>query len=181
MHTRPIAIASALILAACNTAAERTAKFQQDQVAQVNTQIEAAVNECGNRVLNDASPTVVAFVQCWNKGVTAAFQRINFPDMDLIELVNATRAVDAERLDSGQMTLPEFNLDLAEVTTRVVGEVERRHLARVNAQNQAIAAEATKSNFWRNLLIGAGRDALRPQPRSLSRLSLSIATQRALG
>jgi hypothetical protein len=59
--------------------------------------------------------------------MVAAFERVGFPDMDLIQVYAASRLVIAEKLDKGQMTAAEAQLAAADAKSNVVKDMMQRH------------------------------------------------------
>ena len=98
--------------------------------------------------------TFVESVQCSNPRVIAAYQRANYPNMDLIYLETAARLAGAEKIDKGEITEAQFQLELAELGTRVASEERRRAIDLQNARSQAAAASASQGMATGQMLQG---------------------------
>lgn len=101
--------------------------------------------ECNEKRLKKEIRGYKASVECSTQRVVAARRERNYPYMDLVDLYEAARLVGAEKVDKGQITVAEYNFQLAELQTRIAAEEQRRGLAVANtqiAQTQAQAATA---------------------------------------
>jgi hypothetical protein len=69
------------------------------------------------------------------------------PYPDLLEQRNAAGLVIAEKIDNGTMTVPQAELEMAQLTSQLTAEEQRRNLAgRSVMANEAVAAEASRAN-----------------------------------
>ena len=126
---------------------------QQQQTVQRDAEVKAAVEECRAARLNGTLKTYLASAQCSNPRIRDAYERSGYPFMDLIDLQNAVRAVDAEKIDKGQMTEAEAMLHFAQVTSQINDEAQRRSLASQTAQAQTSAANAQAAMGQQQLLL----------------------------
>ncbi|MDO9298656.1 hypothetical protein [Bradyrhizobium sp.] len=109
------------------------------------TKIDSIMAECNEKRLKKEIRGYKASVECSTQRVVAARRERNYPYMDLVDLYEAARLVGAEKVDKGQITVAEYNFQLAELQTRIAAEEQRRGLAVANtqiAQTQAQAAAA---------------------------------------
>ncbi len=148
-------IVLALMLSGC-------ALIQQQRYKAAQAKLEAATLECRAKRLAGELKSFVESAQCSNPQMIAAFREVDYPHMDLINLVAASRLVGAEKVDKGELTEAEFQLQLAELQTRIVSEEQRRNLAAANARSQAQSARAADTAATGVLLQGL--KALRPPP-----------------
>jgi hypothetical protein len=103
----------------------------------------AATRECQESRLRGEIKTHKESVECSNPKIFAAWQQAQYPYMDLVQLQLSARLVGAENLDKKKITEAEFQLQLAELQTRIAAEEQRRRVEVSNAQaNQAQANAA---------------------------------------
>lgn len=106
--------------------------------------------DCRTQKLQGKIATWVEAVQCANDPTRQLMMDSGYPHMDLINLMLATRAVLAERMDAGQLTLAEAEQQLAVLHTLLVKEEQARAM---DAQASANAA----SQAYSQRLIGIGQ------------------------
>jgi hypothetical protein len=131
-----VAVIATLVLGGCQAAQQRSVN------AAIKEQVDEAAQDCRQKRLNGELKTFVASVQCSNPRIIAAYQNANYPNMDLVELVTASRLAGAEKIDRGEITEAEFQLQLAELGTRVASEEERRRANHQAAAAQTLQAQA---------------------------------------
>lgn len=85
-----------------------TAQDPMQWAAQVTVQ---ATNECRAKRLRGELPTHAASVQCSNPTMIAAFNEAHYRYMDLIELFAAKRLELAAKIDRGELTEQQAQLD----------------------------------------------------------------------
>jgi hypothetical protein len=116
------------------------------------TGADAAVLECGERHKRGELKSFKAEVECSNPKVYSAWKAAGDPNLDLLNVLLAAKLVGAEKVDKGQVTLAEYQLQLAELNTRITEERRRRNFANadlqlreaeVSAQTQAAQAQST--------------------------------------
>ena len=59
-------------------------------------------------------------------GQLKGFADAGFPYMDLVDLMAADRLAVAERMDKGELSIAEANVQMAEFGVRVINEAQRR-------------------------------------------------------
>jgi hypothetical protein len=64
------------------------------------------------------------------------------PNMDVLNLWLAARLVGAENVDKGKITEAEYQLQLAELNSRITDEKRRRSFANVQVASQVQAVQA---------------------------------------
>src|SRR5713101_8247578 len=95
--------------------------------------VRAAIAECGQKRLAKEINGFKASAECSNPKIIAAWQEAQFPYMNLIFVLTAARVVGGENMDKGKITEAEYNLQLAELNSRITAEEQRRNLAKSNA------------------------------------------------
>jgi hypothetical protein len=71
--------------------------------------------------------TMAQSVECSNPKVIAAFERVNYPYMDLMRLGMDARLAGAEKVDHGELTPEEYQRQLGELRKRIAAEMRRRN------------------------------------------------------
>lgn len=112
-------VAMALLLTACHHGAK------SDWSALARNAI-AVQEECRNKRLAGELPDRAASVRCATPRVLELYRAAHYPYMDLIELARAQMLVIAERRDRDQISDAEEGAALAELNTRITGELDRR-------------------------------------------------------
>jgi len=102
----------------------------------------------------DQPPTMAAFQKCKNAAADATVGRFE-PYPDLYQLAHADRLEIADQADSGQITLDQANVEIAQLNAQVTQAAEDRNNQNAEAAAQRLSA---LSNF-----LSAER-ALQPPP-----------------
>ena len=136
---------------------------------------EAAVAECNAKRLHGELKTYGASVQCSNPKIFAAYRETGDPNLDLLNVYLAARLVGAENIDRKRVTEAEYQLQLAELESRLTKERRRRALdvadleirrAQAAAETQTAAAQAQASTAALLVGLAALQSANRPAPQS---------------
>lgn len=114
-----IAAASLAALGACQ-------RPQGTDWAAVSARAEAMRSECEAQLEAKALAGRLAAVRCANPPIRRLYADSSYPYMDLLDLMQASRAEIAERQDAGALTESQAARELAEVRARVVAEIQRR-------------------------------------------------------
>jgi hypothetical protein len=101
----------------------------------------------GNATRNANAAKLKSFkaaVECSNSKIYGAWKEAGDPNLDLLNVWLAARLVGAEKVDKKQVTEAEYQLELAELDSRLTNERRRRSLANAEIQLRAtaVAAEA---------------------------------------
>lgn len=109
-----------------------------------NSTAEAAIAECNEKRKRGELKSFKASVECANPRIYAAWKEANDPNLDLANVLLAARLVGAENVDRGRITEAEYQLQLAELNTRITEAKRRRSLsdAQANASLQATQAQS---------------------------------------
>lgn len=136
---RYIVVLAAFALASCsNTTVGNGPTPQQHRQNLVN----AAVRECQSKIKTKQLTTLAAYGRC----LAAAESPLAVGDYaDLIRLKSAKRTEIFERVDAGQITPTQAEAELAEVTSNLVGEINRRSNSRQALILQEIAASSASA------------------------------------
>jgi hypothetical protein len=112
---------------------------------------EAAIAECNEKRRRGELKSFKASVECSNPKIYAAWKEANDQNLDLLNVWLAARLVGAENVDGGKITEAEYQLQLAELNTRITEAKRRRSLsdAQANASLQATQAQSAAA-----LLLG---------------------------
>ena len=113
-----------------------------------NTVAEAAMLQCKEKRLRGELKTYKASIECSNPKVYAAWKEAGDPNLDLVSIMLAARLVGAENVDKGKITDAEYQLQLAELNSRLNNERQRRNYSNADmnmrqAQTQAAQAQSS--------------------------------------
>jgi hypothetical protein len=130
------AVSLAMALASCGLAARQE---RQEQMAAAKAAMEQGFEDCKARFPEGPKQSIEKN-RC--NATAAAAIRPFVPYPDLFDKYWATRAVIAERIQNGKMTLAEGNQEATQAQSDVAAEEQRRNLANrsVGAQESAAAA-----------------------------------------
>lgn len=118
--------------------------------------VNSIMAECKEKRLRKEVKGFVGSVKCSNPRVVAAWRQRKYPYMDLVDVYEAARLVGAENVDKGRITEAEYNLQLAELRSRLTAEQQRRSLAVANTQAAQAQAHAANTQAAGALLQGLG-------------------------
>jgi len=107
-----------------------------------STAADAAVLECSERHKRGEIKSFKAEVECSNPKVYAAWKAAGDPNLDLLNVLLAAKLVGAEKVDKGQVTPAEYQLQLAELNARITEERRRRSLDNANLQLRGMEVSA---------------------------------------
>jgi hypothetical protein len=124
------------VLGLTGCAASRAAQRQRELVVAMRS-IDA---DCQQRRASGEITTSVGFVQCGQDRIRQAMVESGYPYMDLVDLIGAYRMALAVRVDKGEMSKEEGNLQLAELRTRIATEEHQRTTLSAQAQAQRTQA-----------------------------------------
>ena len=151
MGRRVAAVRAALLLfAAALSLAACAQDLQQEHMAELRRQVEAAKQDCDNLYPRDvAGPQHYSQrVRCLNE-VEAQFVRPFDPFPDLTDRRLAARKALAAELDAGWLTEVEANARLAAKTSEIKAEEHRR-----SETTSSISAEATAALARQRVALG---------------------------
>jgi hypothetical protein len=114
---------------------------QQQRIAERDAEVAAAREECRAARLRGELKSYAAAAQCSSSRVRAAQKRGGNPFMDLVDLAEAVRLSDAERIDKHQMTEAEATLHTAQVVSQITDQARRRNLETRAVEIQAKTAQ----------------------------------------
>ena len=128
-----------IVLVGCALVQEQRWREAANRAAQIGA-------ECRDKRLAGVLSGRVASVRCSNERTRLAYAESGYPYMDLIDLRLAYRGVLAKRVDAGELSEEEFELQLAEYRAWITTEIMRRNAARTQAYaaRQAARQAATQ-------------------------------------
>ncbi len=129
-----------------------------------NSTAEAAIAECSEKRKRSELKTYRAAVECSNPRIHAAWKEAGDPNLDLLDVLLAARLVGAENVDKGKVTDAEYELQLAELNSRLNDERRRRSFANAEMQMRQAQTQAAQAQSAAALLQGlaALQSASRP-------------------
>jgi len=92
-------------------------------------QAEHAVDECTTKRLSGVLATFVAAVQCSNPGMIRAFSAVSYGYMDLIKVLAEKRLTLAQKIDRGELTEDQANLENAKLYLELATAERQRDTA----------------------------------------------------
>ena len=111
----------------------------------------AVAEQCKEKRLAGELDGHVASVRCSNPSYRKELAAANYPYMDLIELFLSYRLALAKKIDDGEVTQEEAELEFAQLRTQITAEEMRRNamLQAAHAQRMAgISAVMQSMNAW---------------------------------
>jgi len=93
---------------------------------EVFKQAQAISAECHEKRLSGQLKGFADAARCSNDQMRQVWVDAGFPYMDLVDLMAAHRLAVAERMDKGELSIAEANVQMAEFGVRVVNEAQRR-------------------------------------------------------
>ena len=159
----------ALALGGCAIAqrieAEKQAKETAERNAQLVEQSKAAIADCNTNFPKGNPKIEVARIKCLNDAVTIRMPAFG-TDQDLVATFLAERAVIAEKIQTGKMTLVEGEAAIAQRWSEAVNQSEQRRNASMSARAQMVgavaqqqAASAANTAAWASVM-----EASKPPP-----------------
>jgi len=114
------AIVMAFLLSGCGWStpdAKPARMLSEEQIIQLRAEVKDIGDRCRSGRLSNRPAGFVASVQCSNPGILAAYQKVEFPYMGLLNLALAKRLQLAERADEKKISegdmLVEFFSDVS--------------------------------------------------------------------
>jgi hypothetical protein len=135
-----------------------------------NAVAETAIAECKAKRLGGELKTQKASVECSNPKIFAAYREAGDPNLDLLNVYLAARLVGAENVDKKRVTEAEYQLQLAELESRLTKERQRRSLANADLEirRAQTAAETQAAQAQSNAALLLGLAALQSANRPVS-------------
>ena len=109
---------------------------QQNQASAIDRQVQEGMDKC-SRKYPDQVKQAIAIARCENEAMEPLRQASAYPDIIIMEMGESL--VIAEKLQKGKMTLIEAGAASARLHSQVIGEIERRQLAKAAAARPAPA------------------------------------------
>jgi hypothetical protein len=102
----PVLIIASLVAGCGLDAPERTPPrtLTPEQVDQLRNEVQALGDKCKSLRLSGRVPGFVGSVHCSNPGILAAYQKVDFPYMSVLNLALAQRLQLAERADAKKIS-----------------------------------------------------------------------------
>lgn len=134
------------------------ANMRAQEIEAAWKQVESIGTECIEKRRRGELSGFVAGHECASSRTRFELFAAGYPYMDLIDLWLAYDLAVSRRIDAGEMTEADANLQLAELMSRINTEAMRRDLAYQQATAQRLAA-------WGSFMqgLGAMQQSLQPQ------------------
>ena len=172
----------AILLSGCGLVqqAEQRARAeaQQAKMKEAHEQALAVVTECKEKRLRKEVKGFVGAVNCYKSRVYELYRDAADPNLDLINVELAARLVGAENLDKGKISEGEYELQLAELRTRLNDERRKRVYADNDMQmrQRQVAAQENAANAQSSAAFMQGLAALQAANRPAPSTSVNCTT-----
>src|SRR4029453_17910649 len=107
--------------------------------------------ECHEKRLSGQLRGFADAARCSNDRMRQIWADAGFPYMELVDLMAADRLAVAERMDKGELSIAEANVQMAEFGVRVINEAQRRDAE--SRQTAIQAQQVQQAAFGRTLNI----------------------------
>ncbi len=125
------------------------AQEAKDAVSQeARVKIEADVEKCRSRQFN----THRAAAQCINEAVQRVLISVDYPYMDLLQIVSAYRIACAQKMDARELTEDDCNKRMGNLRARITSEETRRRGADAKTGTGVRPASGPKPTNYVTLL-----------------------------
>lgn len=114
--------------------------YRPEAIYFANAVMENAIAGCRNRRINGELSGFVESANCSNAKIALAYGWINYPHMDLVHMVTASRLAASERVDKGEWSEAQAQMHMMELGTAVNAEVVHRRSAEVDTRPQVVSA-----------------------------------------
>lgn len=111
------------------------AGYSKKELDKFNQNLAEKLKKCDQEKLSGYIVTNMQYAECQNKVFKNACMEIDYPYMDLVDLLNAYRLYLAENLDKGAISDAESKLSYEEYRQKVVAE-ENARLQQANEQRR---------------------------------------------
>jgi hypothetical protein len=109
------AVLAAVTLSGCNTYQNPPRVLSDQEISQLRAEVQAIGDKCRSMRLSGRRPGFVPSVQCSNPGIAAAYEKVDYPYITLLNETLARRLQLAERADQKKISegdmLVEFYSD----------------------------------------------------------------------
>lgn len=102
--------------------------MQQERINAALADLQQKTEDCRQQRVS-GSLNYVQAAECMNNHIAATYSTLGYRHMDLLHVVNAHRVSIAERLDKGEITVPQATQQLAEVSSKATSEANNREVA----------------------------------------------------
>jgi hypothetical protein len=141
MLLRSLVVLTAFALTGCGIAQEAAKRTQEERVAAIKAEGDAATQSCQERFSPGIPSHAVARAKCLAEAWNILRPIAPFPD--LWDLYAAHHLEIAERIQGGKLSIAQANVLLAEKRSELIGEEQRRLNARKAMVAQAVMAAAS--------------------------------------
>lgn len=119
--------------------------------SEARLKMQSDVDQCHSRAFTSHRDGA----QCINEAIQRVLISIDYPYMDLVQMVSAYRIACAERIDSGAFTKDDCEKRMAELRLHVTAEESRRVHATQSANGAVLPAEGPPQTDYEALLNGS--------------------------
>jgi hypothetical protein len=144
------------------TAQNPDSSYRPELVLLAGAEMQNVIARCRNKRLNGELKSFAESANCSNSMIVLAYGWLNYPYMDLVQALAASRLAVSERVDAGRLTEAEAQTQMAELGRQVNAEVLRRQRLTVDAPSRL--ARASSGNSQQALAAPVAAPGLEEHP-----------------
>jgi len=115
------------LLAGCNLLPQAT---DTPAIKSAGEEMHTIREACQQRLRSGELKSLTEYEQCADPAIIAAYEKADYPYMDLIRFALAARLAGAEKVDAGQISEKEYDEQREELRGRLADEIDRRNAER---------------------------------------------------
>lgn len=151
-------LVTVILLSGCATTAQQH-KLRQEEA---HRKADLIWEECKQRHVAGELKTYVEKFKCSQDRVRQVYIDYGFSYMDLLDLMAAYQMALGERIDKGELSLAQAEVQMAEVRTRVTSEMEKRNRA---GNQEQLQSQQVRQQAWQDALKMLNDNMQRQQDR----------------
>src|ERR1700688_596491 len=110
--------------------------YRPEMIPFAGAEMQNVIVGCRNKRLSGALKSFTESANCSNSMIVLAYGWLNYPYMDLVQLVAASRLAVSERVDDGKVSEAEAQEEMAELGKIVNAEIHRRQTVALDAPSR---------------------------------------------
>lgn len=138
------------------------AALEQQRQQEVFRQHDAIKEQCRQKHVLGELKTYAERARCGEDRIRRLYAENNFPHMDWLNLMHAYEVALSERVDKGELSLAEANVQMAELGIRFVNEAKRRD---EEAHQTQLQSQQARQQAWQDALRMLNDNLQRQQDR----------------
>ena len=110
--------------------------YRPEMIPFADAEMQNVIAGCREKRLSGALKSYTESANCSNSMIVLAYRWLNYPYMDLVQLVAASRLAASERVDDGKLSEAEAQGEMAELGKMVNAEIHRRQTMALEAPSR---------------------------------------------